>query len=60
MVRTEFQHNDLSDRGPDRVKTHIQAILDKFLDEKENLLAPVPANKPNTNIELIAAATAPF
>src|ERR1700739_2981723 len=27
VVRTEFQHNDLSDRGPDNVKTHIQAML---------------------------------
>jgi Chlorophyllase enzyme len=33
LVKTTYQHNDLSDRGPDHVKTKIQAILDKFLDD---------------------------
>src|ERR1700676_810370 len=33
LVKTTYQHNDLSDRGPDHVKTTIQAILDKFLDD---------------------------
>ena len=35
VVKTEFQHNDLSDRGPDHVKATIQATLDRFLDEDE-------------------------
>jgi hypothetical protein len=46
VVRTEFQHNDLSDRGPDNVKTHVQAMLDKFLDD-ESTPDPAQANKPN-------------
>jgi hypothetical protein len=63
VVRTEFQHNDLSDRGPDRVKASIQALLDKFLGEDENAPpAPAaPADKPNTTTELgLIAASAPF
>ena len=34
LVKTAYQHNDLSDRGPDHVKSAIQAILDKFLDDE--------------------------
>jgi hypothetical protein len=32
VVQTPFQHNQLSDRGPDHVKTTIRSILDRFLD----------------------------
>ena len=35
LVRTGFQHTDLSDRGPDRVKSSIQASVHQFLDEDE-------------------------
>jgi hypothetical protein len=35
VVRTEFQHNELSDRGSDRVKASIQASVHQFLDEEE-------------------------
>ena len=37
VVKTDFQHNDLSDRGPDRVKTSIQAMVDQFLDDDGSL-----------------------
>jgi hypothetical protein len=33
VVRTQFQHNDLSDRGPDQVKTLIESKVQQFLDE---------------------------
>jgi len=33
VVRTQFQHNDLSDRGPDQVKTLIEGKLHQFLDQ---------------------------
>jgi hypothetical protein len=33
VVKTPYQHNDLSDRGPDGVKNTIQSILDRFLDD---------------------------
>jgi hypothetical protein len=31
VVNTGFQHVDMSDRGPDQVKTHIQGLLEQFL-----------------------------
>ena len=49
VVNTEFQHNDLSDRGSDRVKASIQASVNQFLDEDEG-----PATIP-----LITAAVPP-
>ncbi|MGY4314356.1 alpha/beta hydrolase [Bradyrhizobium sp. JR3.5] len=40
VVRTEFQHNDLSDRGPDNAKSSIQAGVEQFLDEDAGESAP--------------------
>src|SRR5580704_2546658 len=37
VVRTEFQHNDLSDRGPDSVKASIEAKVEDFLDDDEGV-----------------------
>jgi alpha/beta hydrolase fold len=34
IVQTGFQHTDMSDRGPDEVKSKIQGTLDKFLEEE--------------------------
>jgi hypothetical protein len=33
VVQTEYQHIDMSDRGPDHVKTMIVAMLNEFLDD---------------------------
>jgi Chlorophyllase enzyme len=33
VVKTPYQHNELSDRGPDQVKTTIESIVDRFLDD---------------------------
>ena len=33
VVNTSYQHNELSDRGPDQVKTTIELIVDRFLDD---------------------------
>ena len=33
VVKTTYQHTQLSDRGPDHVKTTIRSIIDKFLDD---------------------------
>jgi pimeloyl-ACP methyl ester carboxylesterase len=41
VVRTEFRHNDLSDRGPDSVKASIQAKVEDFLDEDEGVTSPL-------------------
>jgi hypothetical protein len=32
-VKTTYQHNDLSDRGPDGAKSTIRSILDRFLGD---------------------------
>jgi len=48
VVRTEFQHNQLSDRGPDSVKSSIEASVQQFLDETDG---PSPSTVP-----LLAAA----
>jgi hypothetical protein len=39
VVKTGYQHTDMSDRGPDEVKTRIGGILDKFLDDNDNEVA---------------------
>lgn len=45
VVKTGYQHVDMSDRGPDNVKSRIQGLLDKFLEE-DSKLAPVDSRKP--------------
>jgi Chlorophyllase enzyme len=42
VVQTEFQHNWLSDRGPDNVKETIQAKVQAFLDEEEGGSSSIP------------------
>ena len=49
VVRTEFQHNDLSDRGPDSAKSSIQAGVEQFLDEDAGETTPT--------MPLLAAST---
>jgi hypothetical protein len=54
VVKTGYQHTDMSDRGPDEVKSKIAGMLDKFLDETDNEVtsaaatpdAPKPASEP--------------
>jgi hypothetical protein len=57
VVRTEFQHNDLSDRGPDSVKAAIEAEVHGFLDEDDGP-SLVPLLSPPAP-EQIAASTPP-
>jgi pimeloyl-ACP methyl ester carboxylesterase len=45
VVRTDFQHNDMRDTGPDEAKTSIQGMLDKFLDD-DSPLKPVNTDMP--------------
>jgi alpha/beta hydrolase fold len=56
VVRTNFQHNDMRDTGPEEAKESIQGMLDKFLEDD----APVgPADvKPNVVTEV--GPVAPF
>jgi hypothetical protein len=47
IVKTQFQHTDMSDRGPDSVKEKIQGTLDHFLgDAAVSDLSPAPTDKP--------------
>ena len=57
VVKTEFQHNDLSDRGPEHVKQYIQEILHKFLEE-DAPEQPAEANAPNATEPAPAPAPA--
>jgi alpha-beta hydrolase superfamily lysophospholipase len=49
VVKTEYQHTDMSDRGPDHVKSTIQATLDKFLDDESPLQAATTTASPKTS-----------
>jgi hypothetical protein len=40
VVRTDFQHNDMRDTGPDNAKESIQGMLDKFIED-DSPLKPV-------------------
>jgi Chlorophyllase enzyme len=39
VIKTGYQHNELSDRGSNEVKAAIQDILDKFLSDEESAAA---------------------
>ena len=39
VIKTGYQHTDMSDRGPDEVKSSIQSIIDKFLADEEETTA---------------------
>ncbi|HEV7877359.1 alpha/beta fold hydrolase [Bradyrhizobium sp.] len=48
VVNTDFQHNDMRDTGPDNVKSTIQGMLDKFLNDSDSSeVAPVPTKTPD-------------
>jgi hypothetical protein len=55
VVKTPYQHNDLSDRGPDGVKSTIQSILDRFLND-DTPSGQVEAEKLQNNPGLLAAS----
>jgi hypothetical protein len=47
IIKTNAQHTDMSDRGPDSVKEKIQATLDHFLsDSSSSELAPADTDNP--------------
>ena len=45
VVQTGYQHTDMSDRGSDDVKSTIQVMLDKFLDD-DSPLRPIETKAP--------------
>jgi hypothetical protein len=42
VVRTNYQHNELSDRGPDSVKESIEAKVEAFLNQQDGDAASIP------------------
>jgi pimeloyl-ACP methyl ester carboxylesterase len=47
IIKTPFQHTEMSDRGPDSVKEKIQSTLDQFLGESSSSeLSPNNTDKP--------------
>jgi len=48
VVDTGFQHNDMRDTGPEKAKTSIETMLDKFLNDTDSSeIAPVPTKTPD-------------
>jgi pimeloyl-ACP methyl ester carboxylesterase len=59
VVRTEFQHNDLSDRGSDQVKGFIEGAVHDFLNDLGEDDSPFNLPhlaKPHPTIDQLAAA----
>ncbi|MBR1246556.1 alpha/beta hydrolase [Bradyrhizobium sp. AUGA SZCCT0169] len=58
VVNTAFQHNELSDRGSDRVKSTIQALVHKFLDDDGSLKPGLikPEDSPNDPFAMVTAS----
>jgi alpha/beta hydrolase fold len=57
VIKTGYQHNELSDRGSSEVKAAIQAILDKFLSDDDDA-PPALKNGPEmTEPEQVAFST---
>ncbi|ETR77313.1 hydrolase [Afipia sp. P52-10] len=53
LVRTDFQHTDMSDRGPDKVKESIKAVLSRFLAEDK------PPKNPDQHVLVNFSAASP-
>jgi len=59
VVRTEFQHNDLSDRGSDQIKGFIEGAVHDFLNglgEDDSPLNMPRLARPHPTIDQLAAA----
>lgn len=59
IVRTSFQHTEMSDRGPEDVKESIENAVDKFLADNDNTPEPEPANLPKATEAGPVALNAP-
>lgn len=58
VVRTDFQHNDMRDTGPDTAKESIEGMLDKFIED-DSPLKPV-VTKTASPLMTDAGPVAPF
>jgi pimeloyl-ACP methyl ester carboxylesterase len=57
VVKTDYQHNDMRDTGPDAAKSSIETMLNKFLEDNRDTseLNPVPTKVP----DLLTASPGP-
>jgi hypothetical protein len=58
VVKTDYQHNDMRDTGPDAAKSSIETMLNKFLEDNRDTseLNPVPTKVP----DLLTASQGPM
>jgi hypothetical protein len=63
VVRTQFQHNDLSDRGPEQAKAYIEAKVHQFLDkvdqDDDNPFKLLPTSSADAGAATEPARTSP-
>jgi hypothetical protein len=59
IVRTSFQHTEMSDRGPEDVKESIENTVDKFLSDNDNTPEQEPAILPQATAASPVALNAP-
>jgi hypothetical protein len=57
VVRTDFQHNDMRDTGPDTAKESIEGMLDKFIEDDSPLKQVLTKTSP---LMTDAGPVAPF
>jgi hypothetical protein len=54
IVKTDFQHTDMSDRGPDTVKESIKSVLARFLAEDKAPKNPKGSNQLLVNFSAVS------
>ena len=57
VVRTDFQHNDMRDTGPDTAKESIEGMIDKFIQDDSPLK---PVTSKTSPLMTDAGPVAPF
>ena len=58
VVKTDFQHNDMRDTGPDDAKSSIQAMLDKFLADSDAAGDAASVKTKSPGLDPVAQASA--
>jgi hypothetical protein len=56
IVKTDFQHNDMRDTGPDDAKSSIQTMLDQFLADSDSASDVAPVKTKALDPETTASA----
>ncbi len=59
VVNTPYQHVDMSDRGPEDVKSMIRGVFDKFFDDDDETPKPAEAKPPQPPVATTQANFVP-